>query len=57
LEYTVEFTSNLSGPWVANGTLIGTAPGSGGTVIEIWRAPTSIAVSPTLFARLRVIKR
>ena len=57
LEYSVEFTSNLSGPWVANGTLISTGPGSGGTLVETWRAPTSIGMLPTQFGRLRVIKR
>jgi hypothetical protein len=56
LQYTVEFTANLSGPWVANGTLISTAPGPGGTVIETWRAPTSLELMPTQFARLRVTK-
>ena len=56
LQYFVEFVPNLQSTWVANGTLVSTAPGSNGTVVETWRAPTPIAVTPNQYGRLRVVK-
>jgi hypothetical protein len=56
LQYAVQFTADLTNAWLANGTLISATPGSGGTVIETWRAPMSLAMSPSQYGRLRVTK-
>jgi hypothetical protein len=56
LQYAVEFVPTLSGTWAANGVLVNTVLGSNGTIVETWRAPTSLATTPAQYGRLRVVK-
>jgi hypothetical protein len=55
LRFYVEFSENLSLPWIADAVLVESIPGPDGMVIETWRSATPQSENNQQFARVRVV--
>jgi hypothetical protein len=52
----VQFTTNLTATWQADGVLEASVTNGDGTVTETWRSPSTLAEQPQQYARVRVTK-
>ena len=52
----VQFTTNLTATWQADGVLVASVTNGDGTVTETWRSPSTLAEQPQQYARVRVTK-